>query len=165
MSVMFQLFHAADLQNLSQQQFDDLKGIISNALNTSDRVADAVRERAYEVFHQLTSPDIVIKGPEPRDRSQQLLNQLFCEDDLQHLDAQKIDILRIAMSCEAAASYEALEAVLDVVSDAIPEKFPTLTQPPRRDPDAGYSPFNRNGPIYPIYHPEPPSSGTATAST
>jgi len=53
MTVIFQLFSAADLQNLSPGQLKELRDLVRDELETSDQVREALRERAQECFSSL----------------------------------------------------------------------------------------------------------------
>src|SRR6516162_4040621 len=110
MSVIFQLFCAADLQKLAPEQLEALKMTVSYALNTDREVLDPVKDRAYEVFRQLANRD-----PAQRlisiDASKGMLLQFFSEAELHGLSAQDLDILKMAIICEITHSPAALQVV------------------------------------------------------
>jgi hypothetical protein len=139
MSVIFQLFSAEDLRDLTPVQLESIKNAIRDALQNPPRVPDQVKGRIYEVFRQLTSK-LPSNPPVSPDPSSPILYQLLSEEDLRLLDHKQLDILKMAISCEMANSFYALWAIKDSVH-AVFHQF--RGQPPQ-GPDASYAPFSRN---------------------
>src|SRR4029453_6459565 len=114
MSVIFQLFRAADLNGLTLEHLEILKMTIRDALKTPANVPDQVKDRAHGVFRQLKGRDPEPIQPVPLSP---ILSQLFSEADLQDLSPKEFDILEMAISCEVANSYESLQVILERASD------------------------------------------------
>ena len=112
MAVIFQLFCAEDLLKLTATQLDDLKTTVGMALNYSPRVLATVKSRADQVFQQLTSRTPTQQSISP-DPSKGMLFQLFNQADLELLNAQQVDILKMAITCALTHSPEALQVVKD----------------------------------------------------
>jgi hypothetical protein len=110
MAVVFQLFCAEDLLKLNAAQLDDLKTTVRQALENSPRVLGAVKSRANEVFQQLTSQPAT-QPVAASEASRGMLLQLFNDADLKLLNAQQLDILKMAISCAVFHTPEALQAV------------------------------------------------------
>src|SRR5436309_8043676 len=115
MSIIFQLFSAADLQNLTPEQLKGLRDLVRNELETSDKVRDALRERANAVFRQLaTQPAAysLVRHPSP-DPLQSLPEQLFEAREFARLnnDPKHLKILEWAIECERNSSPHVLEAI------------------------------------------------------
>jgi len=133
MSVIFQLFCAADLTKLAPEQLEALKMTVSHALNTDRDVLDPVKDRAYEVFRQLASRDPA-QQLISTDASKGMLLQLFSEVELHGLSAQDLDILKMAIICEITHS----PAALQVVKTKAYALFTMYTQQPPVGSDAFY---------------------------
>ena len=152
MPVLFQLFKIDDLKPpvLDAAQLNILKTTIKEALETPAIVPQEIRDRAYQVFQQLTGrPPNPATPPFP---SQRILDQLFDQQDLSQLNSQQSYTLRMAIECEVLYSYQSLEAIKQLAY----AKFQELTAPAHggvgqqpQDPDALYSPFNPQRRDYP----------------
>jgi hypothetical protein len=171
MSIIFQLFHADDLQILTPENLLKLKLVIrqqvsshSEALgpslstileippNTPPQLADALRKRVHEVFQQLTgrpprNPSI------PLAPSRSIPEQLFEPDELDALGEQGRTILEWAISCEVAdfVRYNTLEAIKDYVYAEF-SKFAEIAGQRPKGPDTKYSPFNQSSPLYRLHN-------------
>ena len=157
MSVIFQLFRAADLKDLTLEQLEVLKMTIRDALKIPANIPDQVKDRAHDVFRQLKGRDPAPVQPVP---SLPILSQLFSEADLQDLSPKEFDILAMAISCEVANSYESLKAIQEHAYNMFQEltKTPAIPLGQRpQDPDSPYSPFNQGSALYRILHPAPPA--------
>jgi hypothetical protein len=150
MSIIFQLFSAADLQNLSPQQLKQLRDLVRDELETSDKVREALRERANAVFSQLETqrdPDSSEPQPQPQpspDPLQSLAAQLFDPQEFARLnnDPKLLKILEWAIECERNSSPHVLDAIREKAYEwfqRLPGKSSTLPQP-----DAEYSPYSEN---------------------
>jgi hypothetical protein len=106
MSVIFQLYRAEDLQNLGAQ-LEDFKREVGRIMNTTPVVLEHARDRANTVFAQLTPQ----ANPQPSLPPNDVLSQLFTPAQIERLDDQQRDILRMAISCHLAHIDEAIEAI------------------------------------------------------
>jgi len=144
MPILFQLFRAADLQVLSAAELITLRKFIKEAQERPQSVPEEIKQRAYDVFRQLTSPTEPIHAPQPPPPGQPIINQLFSAADLAKLDMQQRYILDMAINCEVLYSFKSLEAIQQL-ADA---KFGELMAPrfgvPQapKGPDSEYAPFN-----------------------
>ena len=211
MSVIFQLFHAEDLKQLTPTQLEDLKQIVRqevinsrdtllnaslaianhinrrhmqgllpasyptaagppsavnisqlSATNLDQRTFDRLRERAREVFQQLTGdPPTGPSNPlnSPNLTSAPLLNQLLNQADLNKLDALDATagtsgrtILGWALTCELANfnGYEAFEQIKQKAEEAFMNFMQTNGKGVQRPkgPDTPYSPFYPGNALY-----------------
>jgi len=144
MTVIFQLFSAADLQNLSPGQLKELRDLVRDELETSDQVREALRERAQEVFQQLaTQPVTYSLAPPPSpDPLQSLPEQLFGAHEFTRLnnDPTRLKILEWAIECERNSSPHVLEAIRQRAYawfQSLPEHASAIPRP-----DAEYSPYS-----------------------
>jgi hypothetical protein len=127
MSVVFQLFRASDLAQLTEPQLEELKKTVGLALNEPAVLAH-LRERADEVFQQLAKkaptqrtvsalPTTLSAGSSLQELREGLsaarLSQLYNIEDLRELDRNNThrDILRMAIDCEVVHSQEVLLAI------------------------------------------------------
>jgi hypothetical protein len=145
MSIIFQLFSAADLQTLTPEQLKELRDLVRDEVETSEKVRAALKERANAVFNQLaTEPAayVLVQPPSP-DPLQSLPEQLFNAQEFTRLDddPKRLKILEWAIECERNSSPHVLEAIRERAyewfrglpghADAIPR------------PDAEYSPYSQ----------------------
>jgi hypothetical protein len=177
MTVIFQLFHAEDLQRLSLEQLTELRDTITDALglktnitcytaggspalplavsddttlpsNAPPEVIDALKQRFDEVSQQLKSP--------PRDLSSfdfgALIREHFNEIN-ENEKAKETMILEWAISCEVN-NFKFYDQLLRAREVAY-RKFYTWTQQRPKDPDSPYSPFNPFHPLYNLFPPPP----------
>lgn len=114
MAVVFQLFCTEDLLKLNAAQLDDLRTTVGWALEHSPSVLETVKGRADQVFQQLTTRKPIQKGITP-DPSKGMLLQLFSEEDLSLLNAQQLEILKMAISCAEVLSPEPLKVIKDEI--------------------------------------------------
>jgi hypothetical protein len=145
MTIIFQLFSAADLQNLSPGQLKELRDLVRNELETSDTIRDALRERAHAVFHQLAPQSGAYslgRPPSSPDALQSLPEQLFNPQELASLrnDPKLLKILEWAIECERNSSPHVLEAIRAKAYawfQSLPEHAEAIPRP-----DAEYSPYS-----------------------
>jgi hypothetical protein len=178
MTVIFQLFHAEDLQRLSLEQLEELKTTVADALglrtnppcrtaaggppalplgasddttlppNAPPGVIIALKQRFDEVSQQLKSP--------PADllpfNFDALKRRHFNEPDSNEKDKETL-ILQWAISCEVN-NFKFYDQLLRAREVAY-QKFYEWTEQRPKDPDSPYSPFN---PFHPLYNLFPPAS-------
>ena len=183
MSIIFQLYRADYLSQLTPAVLDALKQAVKNAFdrlefvdltkNTTlrssplveqallDQVAAKIQERARRVFAQLQPqpPDPIVPPGKP-DTTRPLYPQLFDQQDLNRLTPQQLDVLEMAISCEVTHfnGYVHLMTVKEQVDLTIQTLLKGEIAPPPvpLPPDTEYSPFNRSSPLYRLYNPSPP---------
>jgi hypothetical protein len=121
----------------------------------SARVTQALRNRAWDVFKQLTSSTASNPTNANLDLSQKIFPQLFIPGALNELNTEQQIILEWAINCEVATLnlYLDLYAFLQPIKQAADQKFRDLTGFSPGDTDVRYSPFHPLNPFHDIFYP------------
>jgi hypothetical protein len=118
MSVIFQLFSAADLTGLTTGDLEELRNEVTNALYAAATLAHA-KKRADQVYEQLTGS---VPAQKPIDEPAQIpasipkqqrqrCPQIFTPENLNQLTDQQKTILEWAIECELQHSYRVLQDI------------------------------------------------------
>jgi len=147
MPVLFQLFSADDLQLLGPAELITLRKFIKEVAERPPSVPEEIKQRAYEVFRQLTSPTTPINPPNPPTPGLPIIDQLFSANDLAQLDMQQRYILDMAIACEVLYSFRSLEAIkqrADAKFRDLTRSMAAFNRVPQnpQGPDSDYAPFN-----------------------
>jgi hypothetical protein len=159
MSVIFQLFSAADLEKLTPAQLDELKAKVSKHLrDPSDQVLARLRKRADQVFNQFSPSPPAHQPPGPGSRvpMQSLAYQLFDARDLANLNSRQLLLLEWALECERDRS----PYVLEIIRNDVEAWFKARTNNSQPVPDASYSPYSPTPPYYHVHAANPPADNT-----
>jgi hypothetical protein len=129
MSVIFQLFSAADLKDLTNEDLNALRDQVTNALYAPATLTH-VKKRADQVYGQLTG-DVPTQKPIdepsqapasiPKDQRERC-SQIFTPENLNQLTAQQRKILEWAIECELQHSYRVLQDIQTKVQYFLSQK-------------------------------------------
>lgn len=133
MSVIFQLFSAADLQGLDMRQMNELKEMIGK-IQSAPSVLAAVKDRADEVFTQIKNRS-PMAGLPPSPEQAGMLVHLFHEQDIEILTEEEKTIIEWAIICEVTHSEVALLAIREQADILFSRHKPEASLP---NSDIGY---------------------------
>ena len=167
MSIVSQLFCAADLKQLDENQLRTLRDtvkahfnptlditlntIVKNPARMTSAVIRKIQDQARQVFVDLKARQ-PSPFPDALNLALPLFPQLFAPVDLQDFTAREREIMEIAISCEVANFnfYDHLQTV----KERAYETFILLTGNGPAGPNTYYSPFNLNSPQHSLLNPQ-----------